>query len=358
MIRQVLIAKGVAFGLILNVALAVQAYAGTSPKVWIFSTPMIGEQNTRHNIAAQVAADFEEVALTGPSDTALNAKAFMREHSGKWFPSADDYPDLIINSASQIRDVNLTADIKRLSKGKTRIVNLTDPKTRREEFDLIVKFKSQPNFQASNIYQASGFPSGVTPLMIEEAKKQWADKFKDLPHPIVSVSIGGSSAEMDYKPVFASALGIAVKTLVQRAGGSLIVTNSRRTPKMATASFLKEMTGVPFFFHDSEDQAAGNPYLASLAMADIVVVTGDSMSMIADGLVTGKPVYVFAPSGSVEDRHLNYLIEQYRAGRVRPLENKLETWTYSKEDTTGDVAQEIRRRFIPMAGCEAGVLNP
>jgi len=37
-----------------------------------------------------------------------------------------------------------------------------------------------------------------------------------------------------------------------------------------------------------------NPYLEFLASADEVIVTGDSVSMLADALATGKPVQVFS----------------------------------------------------------------
>ncbi|MBI3801316.1 MAG: mitochondrial fission ELM1 family protein, partial [Deltaproteobacteria bacterium] len=36
-----------------------------------------------------------------------------------------------------------------------------------------------------------------------------------------------------------------------------------------------------------------NPYLAYLALADVIVVTGESESMLAEAATTGKPVYIY-----------------------------------------------------------------
>jgi hypothetical protein len=36
-----------------------------------------------------------------------------------------------------------------------------------------------------------------------------------------------------------------------------------------------------------------NPYLAYLALADVIVVTGESESMLAEAAATGKPVYIY-----------------------------------------------------------------
>ncbi len=38
---------------------------------------------------------------------------------------------------------------------------------------------------------------------------------------------------------------------------------------------------------------ADNPYLAALALADVIVVTGESESMLAEAAACGKPVYIY-----------------------------------------------------------------
>ena len=48
--------------------------------------------------------------------------------------------------------------------------------------------------------------------------------------------------------------------------------------------------------------APDNPYWGYLALADAFVVTGDSISMLAEACATGKPVFVFDPGRASELR--------------------------------------------------------
>jgi hypothetical protein len=52
---------------------------------------------------------------------------------------------------------------------------------------------------------------------------------------------------------------------------------------------------APHRLHRFEKAQADNPYLDYLAAADEILVTGESASMIADAVNTGKPVTVFDP---------------------------------------------------------------
>jgi hypothetical protein len=43
-----------------------------------------------------------------------------------------------------------------------------------------------------------------------------------------------------------------------------------------------------------------NPYLAYLALADRLVVTGESMSMLAEAAATHRPLYIFDPGDAAD----------------------------------------------------------
>jgi len=59
-----------------------------------------------------------------------------------------------------------------------------------------------------------------------------------------------------------------------------------------------------------------NPYLGLLSLADAIVVTSDSVSMISEACFTGKPVYVeVLPDRS--RRRQQFLSELARLGMVR-----------------------------------------
>jgi hypothetical protein len=57
----------------------------------------------------------------------------------------------------------------------------------------------------------------------------------------------------------------------------------------------QELTVPNTVYRWSEDRAA-NPYLGYLALADQLVVSGESMSMLAEAGFTGKPLYIYDPA--------------------------------------------------------------
>ena len=90
--------------------------------------------------------------------------------------------------------------------------------------------------------------------------------------------------------------------------------------------------------------AGDNPYFGYLGLADAIVVTGDSVSMVSEACATGKPVYVFDLEGGSEKfrRFHDNLRER---GFTRPFTGSLEIWDYTPLRDTELVADEIRRRI-------------
>ena len=76
-----------------------------------------------------------------------------------------------------------------------------------------------------------------------------------------------------------------------------------------------------------------------MALADAVVVTADSVSMVSDACSTGKPVYVAElESGSGKfDRFHAYLRDQ---GMTRTFDGTLDSWTYDALCDTEYVAEK------------------
>jgi len=81
--------------------------------------------------------------------------------------------------------------------------------------------------------------------------------------------------------------------LADEAGGSVVATTSRRTPAAAARAFCEAVRGAAFVHAWSPETADDNPYLGFLALADVIVATGDSESMLAEATSLGKPVYIY-----------------------------------------------------------------
>jgi uncharacterized protein len=70
------------------------------------------------------------------------------------------------------------------------------------------------------------------------------------------------------------------------------VTTSARTPQAAAQALFAELD-MPFHAHRWQAVESANPFHAYLALADEIVVTADSISMITEACATGKPTYLF-----------------------------------------------------------------
>ena len=77
----------------------------------------------------------------------------------------------------------------------------------------------------------------------------------------------------------------------------------RATPDCAIDAFAAQ-DAVPMALYRWRRDDADNPYLGYLAMADEIIVTADSISMLSEAYATGKPVHMFdTAAGALGMRH-------------------------------------------------------
>src|SRR5262249_6598169 len=133
----------------------------------------------------------------------------------------------------------------------------------------------------------------VTADAITRAAAQWEGRLAHLPHPRIAVLVGGSINRYTLDARAAKRIAVEVGASAAARGGSMLVCNSYRTPS-AAMTVLSAAVPVPAFIHDWHNPAQPeNPYLGFLGLADEIVVTGDSISMLAESSITGKPVFIF-----------------------------------------------------------------
>jgi len=119
-------------------------------------------------------------------------------------------------------------------------------------------------------------------------------------------------------------------------------TTSRRTGEAAADALAAALAPVPHRLH-RWGRGGANPLLAFMAWADALVVTGDSISMLSESLVTAAPIFV-APLGGEGPRHLAMHESLYAAGQARPISAAPAPFPRRPLDETGRVAAEIRAR--------------
>ena len=128
------------------------------------------------------------------------------------------------------------------------------------------------------------------------------------------------------------------------AGTSFLIAPSERT----TASLFRTVTAATRGARRILSTPRGAiPYWTLLAHADLVIVTADSVGMTSDACATGRPVYVFEPSGGSEKLTLLHaLLRSHGATRaLTPQIDPADKWSYRPLDAVPEIAAEIARRF-------------
>jgi mitochondrial fission protein ELM1 len=178
------------------------------------------------------------------------------------------------------------------SAGKTRLVRIGRPWKTLERFALIVTTPQYSLAQRPNILVTPLPPQCISETALGEAARRWAPRLAHLPRPRIALMVGGSSGAYTFDTVLAGTLGSQASAMAEAAGGSLLVTTSARTPPRSAQALCDAITCPAHEFRWSR-AATDNPYLAYLALADAVIVTGESVSMLSEACATRKPVYVF-----------------------------------------------------------------
>jgi mitochondrial fission protein ELM1 len=129
---------------------------------------------------------------------------------------------------------------------------------------------------------------------LNQAADAWRQRLAHLARPYTAVLVGGDSGPFVFTAEKGQRLGQLVNSMALHDGGSLLITDSARTPGPAFEAFQRELT-VSAHVHRWSDAGETNPYLAYLALADQLVVTGESMSMLTEASFTCKPLYIFDP---------------------------------------------------------------
>ena len=193
------------------------------------------------------------------------------------------------------------------------------------------------------------FTRGVIPdhagkhALAAEGKK-WEDRFLHLPRPYLAVVVGGATKDRPFGLEYGAKLFAGVAALHKEMGGSILVTTSRRTPPPLADQLKQNLPQPNYFFRWQE--GIDNPYIGIIALADTIVVTGDSMNMCSEACANGGPVYIFSPPGFVGEKHARLHESLYAMGYARPLGADRSPWTHPPLNAAADVAKEIKARKL------------
>ncbi|MEZ5559122.1 MAG: ELM1/GtrOC1 family putative glycosyltransferase [Pseudomonadales bacterium] len=265
--------------------------------VWILAGPKAGDNAQLRTLATALAEGVEIRVLEKP----LRFRAFelllhlpsrptraalTRATRAGLVPP---WPDLVLTAGR--RNELVARWVRNASGGRTRIVQLGRPWSRPTRFDLVV---STPQYQVPAAANVLTIPlplqADIQPRLAQAAR-QWQARLIGLQTPRVALLLGGDSGPFVFTPALAERMAQQLNDFVATLGGSLMITTSPRTPEAFTRR-LRELLTVPVCTFEWRSDASENPYWGFLALAEQIVVTAESVSMISEALATGKPTYL------------------------------------------------------------------
>ena len=253
-------------------------------------------------------------------------------------PLLPPWPALLI--AGGRKAVGLALKLRRTARCFT--VCVQDPRVPPERFDLVVSPRHD-RLSGSNVVATRTALHRVTPARLAAARQQFAPSLEKLPRPLVAVLVGGASRRHRFEPSDGAALGRALAAMAADAGAGLAVTASRRTPPASMEALTESLDDTPMQLWRGDGE---NPYFGYLAVADAIVVTGDSVSMTSEACATGKPVYVAGMRGRGSKRIDRFFHGLAEDRLIAPFTGRIDDWApRAPLDETARAADIVREGF-------------
>jgi mitochondrial fission protein ELM1 len=324
------------------------------PEVWALTDDRAGNRSQCLGVADALGIDYQikEIAygswaalpnaLLGASFAGLTADSRLGIHP--------PWPDVVIaagrRTAPVARKIRSLADRDGVG---CFLAQVMDPGGGRADFGLLAVPRHDGEVSGPNILTITGAPHQLTQSRLDEEAGRWRERFDDLAKPWIALIVGGSTRRRTFTPDMARELAARASKMALLAGGSLLVSTSRRTGNAAEA-LIEAITAPSRVYRWGEGSVEENPYHAYLALADAVIVTGDSSSMCSEACAGTGPVYIYAPGALTAPKHGRLHEGLYQQGYARPLTGDMqdsghEQWTHPPLNAAGAIAQAIRDRL-------------
>ncbi len=253
------------------------------------------------------------------------------------------WPDITLSTA---RRLGLVAAYIKRQNPATFTTQIQWPGYPGQHLDLIATPLHDGIPEGGNIFLTLGAPHRVTREKLAHEAGAWTEILSHLPSPRIAILIGGGRNPQNFAARHAMKLSTLASDLAKRLKGSLLITTSRRTGEEMPVQ-MKPHLDCPHYLYAWQEggNPPANPYYGFLGLADVVIATGDSVSMCSEACATGKPVFVYEGEGFMSRKHKAFIDALYAKGLARPLagDDKLFTPAYRLDDSAS-VAAEIRKR--------------
>lgn len=223
--------------------------------------------------------------------------------------------DIVLSTGSSLAAINLL--LGKLYLAKTITCRRPSPIGIRK-FDLAIlpMFSWHHGKKNKNVCKTIGVPNPISPEVLNEKRYDYAKDLKLDNRKCIGILIGGQDKSENITLDDTIKLYETIETVVKQLNVLILLTTSRRTPPEVTDYLklkLETKDWCPLFIDPNTPSNRPDHYETILALSDLLIVTGDSFSMVCEAASSGRHVLVLEMTVKTVRKPTRYKVYQSMA---------------------------------------------
>jgi len=213
--------------------------------------------------------------------------------------------DFVVSCGSQAAGVNFILNYNHMAKS---IAILTPGLVSKDRFDVIVSPEHDKSWVTgrTRLITTKVSPNLINAAYLKQQSEGLVNHYSHLKASVrvkIGVLLGGNTTGTKFDEAQIHELISQLKEAALHFNADILLTTSRRTPAAIEQIVLKELKGFercPLCIIANQrniPEAVGG----ILGLSDLIIVSGESISMVSESLSSGKRTIVFSPHGQYRD---------------------------------------------------------
>jgi len=229
--------------------------------------------------------------------------------------------------------------LKKKFGNKIMNIHIQDPKVSLDNFDFVVA-PEHDGVEGKNVLKSKGAIHYLTDKELTENINYLKPQIKK--EKVIVFICGGPNKYYNFNEEIIEDIFVKTKKNFIDKDYQLILIPSMRTPQRIIDKAKNFFDSNQIIIQDIDKKA----YLSSLKLADHIIVTCDSTSMISEAAMTGKPIYVAQMPAIKKNIRFQKFFELFKSlDIIKDLEDTVEEWNYKKLNETNRISGYIEKQF-------------
>ena len=229
--------------------------------------------------------------------------------------------------------------LKKKFRNKIMNIHIQDPKVSLNNFDFIVA-PEHDSLNGKNVLKTKGAIHYLRDNELDDHENYLKSQVKN--KKIISFIVGGPNRYYNFSDKNLDVIFSKIKKNFLDTGYQLIFIPSMRTPSRIIDKARNFFDKNQIIISEVDKKA----YLSSLKLADYIVITCDSTSMISEAAMTGKPIYVAQMPPIKRNYRFKKFFELFKSlNIIKDLNNSVTKWNYEKLNETDRISKLIKNEI-------------